>query len=271
MTLITLVLGVVILGPNLLEISNNNLPDLLMEAGQPAYAEKYLQTVIRWQPDSAILYGNLGDILVLERKNPQAIAAYQQAIAQDEYLPRIHNNLGVLYLDSGEVEKSVDHFLQALHLNPQSTDTYRNLGNAYIALEQWEAAANAYQYALDIDASLLDIQTVQAGLLLYNGQLEKARQAWEAVLLEEPRNKLALQGLGLVALLEEDPVLALLYLDAARYLAPEDTLTSIYTGLALEALDMPEEAGAEYQNVLKVESDPDLRGLAYTLLEVVKD
>ena len=88
-------------------------------------------------------------------------------------------------------------------------------------------------------------------------------------MLESPRHPLALQGLGVVSLLEEDPTLAILYLDAARYVNPEDPSTRLFIGLALEALDRPAEAAVEYQYVVETGSDPELHNLADTLLQIV--
>ena len=269
----TLILATVMLtlGPTLLEYANNSVPNLMVESGRPGLAEGYLEFVIQLQPESARLQGKLGDNLALQGKEQEAIEAYQQAITLDEYLPWIHNNLGVLLLKNAEADMAADHFLKSLNLDPENIDTYRNLGNAYYALGEWGAAANAYQQGLELDSTLLEIKAEWAGMILYNNQLEEARDAWEEVLLEKPRHQLALQGLGVISLLEKDPTLALIYLDAARYIDPEDLTTRLYIGLAQEALDRPEEAAAEYQFVMDKGSEPELFSLADTLLEVVQE
>lgn len=269
--ILSLSMVVFILGPTLLGNTTTSLPNRLVEAGRPDLAEEYLRFVIRMQPESARFYGNLADNLVLQGKGQEAIEAYQQAITLDEYLPWIHNNLGVLLLEQDATDLAVYHFQAALKLNPQNTDAYRNLGNTYYTLEQWEAAANAYQRALDLDSTLLDTKAAWAGIILNENRLEDARYAWEEVLQENPRNPLALQGLGVVSLLEENPALALLYLDAARYIDPENPTTRLYIGLALEALDRPAEATAEYKYVVDMGSDPELYSLADTLLQVVQE
>ena len=131
--------------------------------------------------------------------------------------------------------------------------------------------ANAYQQALDLDSTQLDTKADWAGIILYESQLEEAREAWEEVLLESPRHTLALQGLGVISLLEENPTLAVLYLEAARHIDPEDPNTRLYLGLVLEALDRSAEAAAEYKFVVEMESDPELYNLADTLLQVVQE
>jgi tetratricopeptide (TPR) repeat protein len=259
----------VILGPSFLDRATTTLPKRLAESGRSAWAERYLQIMTRWQPDSALNFGYLGDILILEGKDQEAIQAYQQALELDEYLPWIQNNLGVLLLKGDQYEDAADHFQQAIELSPQNVTAFVNLGSAYYAQEDWEAAAAAYGNALDLDFSLQDTKAAWAGLILSESRLVEARLVWEYVLLENPRHPLALQGLGVVSMLEGDPTLAMMYLDAARYLQPENPALYLYIGMALEELEKPAEAAEAYQFAVKHGSNAELVSLAGALLEVV--
>ena len=262
---------VLILGPSLLDRATTTLPKRWAEAGQASWAENYLRVLTRWQPDSALNYGYLGDILVLQGKEPEAIQAYQQALELDEYLPWIQNNLGVLLLKGDQPDLAAEHFQQAIDLSPQNVTAYVNLGSAYYAQEDWEAAAAAYGNALDLDFSLEDAKAAWAGLILSESRLVEARLVWEYVLLENPRHPLALQGLGVVSLLEGDPTLAMMYLDAARYLQPDNPALYLYIGMALEELEKPAEAAVAYQFAAKNGSNSELVTLAEALLEVVSE
>jgi len=264
-----LVMFVLILGPSLLDRVTITLPVRWAESGRIPWAERYLLTVTRWQPDSAVNYGYLGDILVLEGRTEDAVEAYQQAIELDEYLPWIHNNLGVLLMEDEEYSQAAVHFQKAVELSPQSLTATINLGSAYYAQEDWEAAAAAYGSALELDFSLLDTKAAWAGLILSESRLVEARLVWEDVLLQDPRHPLALQGLGVVSLLEEDPTLAMMYLDAARYLDPGDPALHLYIGMALEGLEQPEKAAEAYEFAVQNASNPELVSLAKSLLEVV--
>lgn len=264
-----LVMFVIILGPSFVDRTTTTLPKRLADSGKAAWAEYYLQVLTRWQPDSALNFGYLGDILILEGKDQEAKQAYQQALELDEYLPWIHNNLGVLLLEGDQPDLAADHFQQAVDLSPQNVTAYVNLGNAYYAQEDWEAAAAAYGTALDLDFSLQDTKAAWAGLILSESRLVEARLVWEYVLLENPRHPLALQGLGVVSLLEGDPTLAMMYLDAARYLQPENPALYLYIGMALEELEKPVDAAEAYQFAVQNGSNTELVSLASALLEVV--
>ena len=264
-----LMMSVMILGPSLLDQATTTLPKRWAESGRAAWAEDYLQTLTRWQPESALNFGYLGDILILEGKDQDAIEAYQKALDLDEYLPWIHNNLGVLLLEDGQTSLAATHFQTAIDLSPQNVTSYVNLGSAYYAQEDWEAAAAAYGNALDLDFSLQDTKAAWAGLILSESRLVEARLVWEYVLLENPRHPLALQGLGVVSLLEGDPTLAMMYLDAARYLQPDNPALYLYVGMALEELENNAEAAEAYEFAIQNGSNLDLISLAEALLEVV--
>ena len=269
--IISLVMVALTLGPTLLEDANHSLPRLVADAGRPDLAEKYLRFVIHWQPESARVYGDLGEILFLQGKGTEAIKAYQRAISLDEYLPWIHNNLGVLLLNQGAANQAADHLQTALNLNPGNADAYYNLGNAYYTFGQWEAAAKAYQRAIDLDPNNLDVKAFWAGIMLKEGRLDDAREAWEEVLAEDPGHLLAQQGLGVIFVLEEDPAQALPYLEAVRTADPEDVTTRLYIGLVLEALDRPAEAADELKYAVEKGTDPELRKLAETHLQMIQE
>ena len=269
--IISLAMVVLILGPTLLEDANHTLPRLVTDAGRPDLAEEYLRLVIRWQPESAGGYTDLGDILFLEGEEEEAIKAYQQAISLDEYLPWTHNNLGVLLLDQGAANQAAVHLQTAVNLNPGNADAYHNLGSAYYTLGQWEASTNAYQRALDLDPNQLDVKAAWAGIMLNEGRLDEAREIWEEVLAEEPGHLLAQQGLGVIFVLEEDPAQALPYLEAVRTADPDDVTTRLYIGLALEALDRPAEAAGELKYAVEKGTDPELLKLAETHLQMIQE
>jgi len=266
---LALAISLLTLGPSVLDWANNTIPDRLIEKGKVDQAENFLQFTVRLQPNSARLQGMLGDILALQGKDQDAIEAYEQALILDEYLPWIHNNLGVVLMRGDQIGLAVDHFQSAIELNPLHTAAYRNLGNASYVQEDWDDAAAAYQEALELDFTLSETKAAFAGLILNENRLVEARLVWEDVLRADPRHALALQGLGVVSLLEEDPGVAMLYFDAAQYLDPGDINMHLYIGMALEALDRHSEAAEEYQYVLETGSDPVLVSLADTLLEIV--
>ncbi len=268
---IVLIMFLGVLGPTLLESATKILPETLLETGRADLAESYLNFVKRLRPGSAQVQARIGDLYALQDLDQQAVDAYQVALEIDEYQPAVHNNLGVILLKEGEIDQAVYHFRMAASLNPLQAEPFRNLGNAYYSLELWEEAAGIYQQALDLDANLLDSKAAWAGINLSENNLTAARQAWEEVLQEDPRSALALEGLGVVALLNDQPEQALNYLQAALFLDEDDPGTHLYLGLTLEEMERSGEAEDAYQYVINNSQDPEMIRLAESLLEVLQE
>lgn len=67
-------------------------------------------------------------------------ALLQKSIALDEKLPEAHVQLGNLYADRHEYEKSVPEYTRALELNPNLPDAHYRLGTDYVHLGQKDRA-----------------------------------------------------------------------------------------------------------------------------------
>ncbi len=57
--------------------------------------------------------------------------------------------IGTVYLFKGEPERAIGEFKEAIRLNPTHADAYNNLGAAYVRIEKWDLAIEACQKALD--------------------------------------------------------------------------------------------------------------------------
>ncbi len=118
-------------------------------------------------------------------------------------------------------------------------ETYYNLGNAYIELEQWEKAETAYARSLEIEPDMYRAEYNLAKVHIYSGNYSDAERVLEKLLEKDPENIIFLETLawsklhrGLTqqaevmyrSLLERDPAncnvrynLALLLVDREEY------------------------------------------------------
>jgi protein O-mannosyl-transferase len=68
--------------------------------------------------------------------------------------PQNHNNLGDVYGKRGMFERSRDHLLRAIELNPSYADAMHNLGNTYLQMGEIEKAKESYLRALEVNPNL---------------------------------------------------------------------------------------------------------------------
>ncbi len=57
--------------------------------------------------------------------------------------------IGTVYLYKGEPERAIDEFKEAIRLNPTHANAYNNLCAANVKIEKWDLAIDACQKALD--------------------------------------------------------------------------------------------------------------------------
>jgi tetratricopeptide (TPR) repeat protein len=80
-----------------------------------------------------------------------------------EYLATGHNQLGIIYLDAGDIGRALHHYRESIRLKEARGDLYDAAGtrfNVAIALARAGRFADARQYA---EAALRDYQTYGAG------------------------------------------------------------------------------------------------------------
>jgi tetratricopeptide (TPR) repeat protein len=265
-----LVLALIILYPELPQYVNRMVMQAALNAGRPDLAERFLNLSLYWLPNSAQVFDSLGYSLYLQDKNAKALDAFQQAVTYDEMNAAAQNNLGVMLLNQSEAGQALDHFKAAVDLDPGDAKIYLNMGNAYLAAGELEAGAGAYQRAFEIDPNLVDAKALWAGIMLEQGETAKAKQAWREVLELDAEHPLALRGLGVAAVMEDDPQQALIDLQNALAVDPQDAITHFYLGMALEALDRPEEAAAAFTNALSLSDDPAIADLAQAHLKAIQ-
>jgi tetratricopeptide (TPR) repeat protein len=256
--IIIVALGMFILYPDLLDYANHQISGMFISARQPQMAETYLKFAARLQPGSAQVHDALGYALFLQGEHAEAIAAFENAVANDPTLASAQNNLGVALLNQADAEQALNHLQEAVELNPGNADAYFNLGNAFMAVGDPDSALKAYQRAFELDPAKIDARASLAGIWMHQGRLGLARSAYTEILQANPNYHLALRGLGVIAVLEGKPEESLPYLQAARDADIKDAYTYFYLGLALEALDQNFDAAEEFERALALSADPEL-------------
>jgi serine/threonine-protein kinase len=245
-------------------------------AGRTADAEAALRKAIALRPDSWDGYNSLGAFLDNHQRYDEAIAQYRHAIELTPDNAALYLNLGAAYSDMGE-----KHFAEAeqmlrksIALEP-SYPAYANLGYLYNEEQKYAAAAAATEKALQLN----DKEYVVWGNLAiaYEGlkDKEQAGKAWdrEAVVLEEvvrdtPRDAAAQSTLGLLYAKKKLREKAILRIQSALALSPDDPGVLENVGEAYEDLgDRPQALQYIEKSLQKgyvlgdLKKIPDLQGL----------
>lgn len=111
-------------------------------------AEKGVAAVrksISINPNNAAAQCNLGNMLLTARKPGDAAEAYKAALAIDPLHAETYRNFGVLLRRIGKIPEAIETLEQAADLDPDNAEVWHNLGVSYLATDDLENAARAFE------------------------------------------------------------------------------------------------------------------------------
>jgi len=213
----------------------------LCEAGKRAEGIELMLSVLTERPDLDITYstlaqiyardGRIADALAVMKKGAEVLPSnlkivsgyihflneagkYDDVILMltadgrypFEQVPESWNDLGVAYLNKGELDKALDAFRKAVAMDDGNFIIYRNLGDLYFAFSRRDKNAAAYKTSLENYRKAIDINPADPssynGLghaFLQGGQAAQAIPFFEKALVLFPDYSSALYNLGLAS------------------------------------------------------------------------
>jgi CheY-like chemotaxis protein len=89
-----------------------------------------------------------GVIALKHAKLPEAIEAFKRGLAINQLSDMLHYYLAMTYEKKDMVFHAIDHYEQAIQVNPQFYDAITSLANLYQKQEFWRKAAEMWELAL---------------------------------------------------------------------------------------------------------------------------
>ncbi|MBK8267266.1 MAG: tetratricopeptide repeat protein [Planctomycetes bacterium] len=84
---------------------------------------------------------------------------YERSIAIDPSDPDVHNNLGFLFMNCGDLDQAGEHFRRAIALKPDFAHPHFNLGRI-LQGQGWMAdASHEFELAIQLDPSYREFLT----------------------------------------------------------------------------------------------------------------
>lgn len=99
-------------------------------------------------PTNALPYFNLGNAYRIQKKLPEAIDAYTQAIALNVKYTAAYNNRGISYSELKKYDRALLDYNQSLKLNPRDLDVRNNRGYLYLLQKEYVKALQDFDAVL---------------------------------------------------------------------------------------------------------------------------
>jgi tetratricopeptide (TPR) repeat protein len=124
--------------------------------------------------DNYIAHNNYGCALGDRNRVDEAIEHFQEALRINPMHLRAHYNLGVMLLKKGKVDDAISCFNESLRIKPDFLEAHFNLGSALDREGRLKEAINHFSVALRINPDYAEVHNNLANILARQGNIEEA-------------------------------------------------------------------------------------------------
>jgi tetratricopeptide (TPR) repeat protein len=163
-------------------------------------------------------------------KNDEAIAKFNEVIAQVPKCPECYSNIGANYAQKKDWAQAEASYKKAIEVDPNAADAYNGLANVYNAQKKFDQAAEASAQAMKIAGAAGATGTgggasasamFNQGVILWNaGKIPEAKKQFEDAVKADPKLADAHYWLGMANLNEGKMPDAATHFDEYLKLAP---------------------------------------------------
>lgn len=225
---------------------------LHMQGKDPLFA---LQKTAYLLPEDAGVHNNLGNVLKNLGQLEDAVASFRRALKLKPDFAMVHFNLGNTLKELGHLESAVTSYRRALEIEPNNVEVHCNLGDVLKERHQLNSAVACYRHALEIEPNYAEVHN-KLGLALEDlDQLDGAAASYRRALELKPNFAEAHNNLGISLQTLGQLDAALTSYRKAVELKPDFAEAHGNMGVALNDLKQLEAALASYNKAIAIKPD----------------
>ena len=176
----------------------NNLGLVLVSQGEMEEGIALYRRAIEAMPRNASAHNNLGLALASRGEREEAILQYRGALAVQPDYAEVHFNLANSLRETGDFETCIAHYRQAMRIQPSmALESLRNIGVALSAMGRHDQAIEHFEEALSIDPGYEEAHNDWGLALAAKGMLREAMEHYAKALAANPRFTAAHNNMGI--------------------------------------------------------------------------
>ncbi|CDW79621.1 tpr domain containing protein [Stylonychia lemnae] len=213
---------------------------------------EHYELVIQKDPNHYKAYTQLG-ILFLDREEYEKSAdKLKKALAINRFYPLALVSMGNLLFETGHADEAIKYHKQALVINNKELQALIGLGNAYYDSSQPKEAIQFYKRALHIDDQLSDVHYNLGNALYLIENIEEAIIHYRAAINLNPRKSESFYNLGNALCVKNDYHNAINSYHQALDLDPKNAPALYNLGNAYYMLNQFQDAIKVYLRALEI-------------------
>ena len=218
-------------------------------------AESLFKEALRLEPANmrnALLFSNLGTIQRRMGKNKEALESYSLALNSTPHSIPMLLNRASLYLEMERLDKAYLDYCNVIDLDAKNQEALQFRAYIYMRRRQYQDAKVDYQRLLE---QLPDDKTARIGMAMVSLKMQRYNEALEAfnrLIVDYPKDVSLLKGRAELEVEMNTPGLALLDLESAVKLAPDDAEIYVMCGDIYLSQGLKREAYAAFEKAVEL-------------------
>jgi tetratricopeptide (TPR) repeat protein/2-polyprenyl-3-methyl-5-hydroxy-6-metoxy-1,4-benzoquinol methylase len=205
------------------------------QAGRLREAARLYGEIIKANPLHAASHHHLGIVALQTGEVERARESLARAVAVNGQVPDTHYYLGLACGRLGRFEEAAHHNRQAIALRPEYLDAHLNLGNALKGLGNFAESISCYERVLQLKPDSPEAHFNLGNILNQQAEYEAAIEHYRAALLFRPDYAEACNNLGTVLVAVGNMTSAIAHYERAVSLRPSLVQAWINLGKSLLA------------------------------------
>src|SRR6266496_2719188 len=108
------------------------------------------------------------------------------------------NNLGIVFLQKGNLDEAISLLQAAVDLRPENSPAHENLAKAFLQKGQVTDALVHYRRLLELQPDNIEVHNIVGTVLIQQGHIREGVEEWQKVLAIQPGNGNAMSNLAWV-------------------------------------------------------------------------
>jgi len=246
-----------------------------IQAGYWADSLTLFNRALSITPDNFFAHNAVGNHYLVRGDNEKAVEHFREAVRLDPGYSVAHYNLAMALMNLGMYGEAVGHYEMAMKEKEDAVGM-SNLGMALAKLDRREEAALWLRKAIRLNPDCFDARNNLASVLSETGQLVEAEEQYREALRIRPGSPVSLNGLGRVLARAGRWSEAVEQFRKAVQANPENSSARISLGKALAESGETEAAADQFREALKAAPPDDPRtlnemGLAFAGVGKMRD